>query len=100
LLAGIRSPSPGDEAIWDGEYERRLLEYGAERIRGEFREPTWQAFWRTSVDGIAARDVAQELQIEVGAVYTAKSRVLARLKEELRKIADSAEGIAELGLPE
>lgn len=52
-------------------------------VEGDFEPRTWQAFWRTAVDGLAARDAADELGVSLGAVYTAKSRVLARLREEL-----------------
>jgi RNA polymerase sigma-70 factor (ECF subfamily) len=52
-------------------------------IRGEFSERTWQAFWRTAVEGRAAKDVGAELAMSPGAVRVAKSRVLHRLREEL-----------------
>jgi RNA polymerase sigma-70 factor (ECF subfamily) len=51
-------------------------------IRTEFEERTWQAFWRVTVDGRSAVEVAAELGMTPGAVYTAKSRVLRRLREE------------------
>jgi RNA polymerase sigma-70 factor (ECF subfamily) len=71
---------------WDQEYERRLFTWAAERVRGEFKEPTWQAFWQTAVEDRAAKEVAEALGLSVGAVYVAKSRVLARLKEEVQRI--------------
>ena len=49
-------------------------------------EATWQAFWRTAVDGQPARDVAEALQMSVGAVYVAKSRVVARIKQHVAEI--------------
>jgi RNA polymerase sigma-70 factor (ECF subfamily) len=49
----------------------------------EFEERTWQAFWRTAVDGRSAADVGAELGMTPGAVRVAKSRVLHRLREEL-----------------
>lgn len=52
-------------------------------VQGDFAPRTWQAFWRTTVDGIVAREVARDLGMSVGAVYMAKSRILARLREEL-----------------
>ena len=52
-------------------------------IRGEFEERTWGAFWRTAVEGRAAKDVGAELGLSAGAVRVAKSRVLHRLREEL-----------------
>jgi RNA polymerase sigma-70 factor (ECF subfamily) len=65
---------------WDREYDRRLFDWATERIRGEFQVTTWDAFWRTAVEHKSATEVAGALNMTVGAVYVAKSRVLARLK--------------------
>jgi RNA polymerase sigma-70 factor (ECF subfamily) len=61
-----------------GLYQRAL-----NLLRTDFAESTWQAFLATAVDGRSAADVAEDLGMTVGAVYVAKSRVLARLREEL-----------------
>ncbi|MBM3998904.1 MAG: sigma-70 family RNA polymerase sigma factor [Planctomycetes bacterium] len=52
-------------------------------VRNEFETKTWDAFWRTTVEGRPVADVAKELEITANAVYLAKSRVLRRLREEL-----------------
>ncbi len=52
-------------------------------LETDFEDVTWRAFWRTAVDRQPAAAVAAELGLSVSAVYTAKSRVLARLREEL-----------------
>lgn len=52
-----------------------------DQVRSEFSERLWQAFWRTTVDGLSAAEVAQELKCTKAAVYMAKSRVLARLRD-------------------
>ena len=77
-------PAP-DAALDPDETEeiRRLYHRGLELIRGEFEERTWQAFWRTAVEGRTPREVAVELSMSSGAVRVAKSRVLQRLREEL-----------------
>src|SRR5262245_19851920 len=74
------------ETDWDREYERQLLLTAASRIRNGFQEKTWQAFWRTTVDGASGKEVAQSLDMTVAAVYLAKSRVMTRLKEEIRRL--------------
>lgn len=53
-------------------------------IQTDFRETTWQAFWRVAVEEQAPADVAADLGMTVAAVYTAKSRVLAHLRIELQ----------------
>jgi RNA polymerase sigma-70 factor (ECF subfamily) len=80
-------PAPTDGAAdWDQEYERRVFAWAAERVRGEFTEPTWQAFWLTAVDDVGAREAGGRLGLSPGAVYVAKSRVLARLREEIQRL--------------
>lgn len=76
---------------WELEYQRRLAAMAMEKIKGEFQEKSWQAFWRTAVEGEGVADVSKSLSMSAGAIYVAKSRVLARLKEEvdaLRKLED------------
>jgi RNA polymerase sigma-70 factor (ECF subfamily) len=69
-----------EEAEWQQEYERQLFHLACERVRAETADASWQAFWRTAVECQAAQDVGRSLRMSVGAVYTAKSRVLARLR--------------------
>jgi RNA polymerase sigma factor (sigma-70 family) len=68
---------------WEMEYQRRLAAIAMERIRGEFQENTWQAFRLTAIEGVAAAEAAKQVGMSPGAIYVAKSRVLARLKEEV-----------------
>jgi RNA polymerase sigma-70 factor (ECF subfamily) len=79
---------PETAADWDQEYERRTFAWAAEQVRDEFQESTWQAFWRTAVEGRDAREVGGQLGLSPGAVYVAKSRVLARLKEQVKLLPD------------
>ena len=82
LLESHHEASDGSDA-WEMEYQRRLAALAMERVKSEFQESTWRAFWLTAVDGLSAADAAKEVQLSPGAIYVAKSRVLARLKEEV-----------------
>lgn len=66
---------PGDTA--------RLLRRVLERIRVDFEESTWQAFWQAAVEGHSPVDVAVDLGLSADAVRQAKSRILRRLRAEL-----------------
>ncbi|HET6882564.1 MAG TPA: RNA polymerase sigma factor [Pirellulales bacterium] len=68
------------------EYERQLFQWAAEEVKKSFRHSTWQAFWQTSVEGRHANEVANELALSVGAVYIARSRVMARLREKIEEV--------------
>ncbi len=78
----------GESDVWDQEYQRRLLGYAADQVRASFEDATWQAFWQTSALGKPVKEVAAGLGMTVGAVYIAKSRVLSRIKDQVRQLLD------------
>ncbi len=57
-------------------------------FKTDFAPTTWQAFWQTAVEGESGAAVAAELGLSVGAVYVARSRVLARLTEQIQQSAN------------
>jgi RNA polymerase sigma factor (sigma-70 family) len=75
-----------EEVVWDQALCQRLLDWAAGHIRGEFRPSTWRAFWLCAVEGCAPSDASASLGMSVGAVYAAKFRVLARLREEIERV--------------
>jgi RNA polymerase sigma factor (sigma-70 family) len=80
-----------DQSIWwDQEYERRVFDWAAEQVRGVFSESTWRAFWQTAVEGQTGPQAARTLGMSVAAVYLAKGRVMARLKEIIRETLDES----------
>jgi RNA polymerase sigma-70 factor (ECF subfamily) len=76
-------PQPKEDDQAEAQEERGLFYRAVDLVRGEFEERTWQAFWRTTIDGQTPRDVGADLHMSPGAVRVAKSRVLHRLREEL-----------------
>ena len=74
-----------DQAAWEQEFELQLFAAAARRVRAKVQEPTWQAFWLTAVEGKHGKEVAEQLHMSVAAVYLAKSRVMAQLKDQLRQ---------------
>jgi RNA polymerase sigma-70 factor (ECF subfamily) len=81
-LARVPGAVPPDDEAGEAA-DAGLLHRALSMIRGEFEPRTWEAFWRTAVDGRAAADVAAELGMTPGAVRVAKSRVLHRLRTDL-----------------
>jgi len=82
---------PGEdesEEVWEQEYQQRGFAWATQTVRQEFQPATWTAFWQTAVDGRSARDVGKELGMSPGAVYVAKSRVMARLKEQVQLLVE------------
>ena len=68
------------EADWDAEWQERVYAWACEEVRRDVSPATWEAFWRTAIDGRPGKQVAADLGLTVAAVYHARSRVLARLK--------------------
>ena len=80
-------PNPGDDSdAWESEYQRRVATMAMDRVKGEFQDNTWRAFWLTAVDGVSAVEVSRQVGMSPGAIYVAKSRVLARLKQAVEAI--------------
>jgi RNA polymerase sigma-70 factor (ECF subfamily) len=88
LLEVEPAADPSATAVFDAEYRRRLFRWAAEDVRREFTPRTWQAFWRTAVEDGSPRAVAAELGLSIGAVYIARSRVLARLRRRVEQLGE------------
>ena len=61
-------------------FARRVLDV----VRAEFENATWDAFWRIVVEGQSPAEAAAALGLSLAAVYKAKSRVLLRLRREVK----------------
>jgi RNA polymerase sigma factor (sigma-70 family) len=81
-------PASTDEywQVVEQEYRRELFQSAARSIEPEFTRSTWQAFWQTAVLARDVTEVASELGLSPGAIYIAKSRVLARLRSRVQQI--------------
>jgi RNA polymerase sigma factor (sigma-70 family) len=81
-------PDPVGEntALFDLEYRRRLFQFAAEHVQEQFGDSTRQAFWKTSVEQQPLVDVCEELGLSRGAIYVARSRVMAKLRKHIEKL--------------
>jgi RNA polymerase sigma-70 factor (ECF subfamily) len=73
----------------DGRDKAILYQKAVQFVKGEFADKDCRAFLMLVVDGIAAKDVSQNLGISVNSVYIAKSRILKRLQVEFADLIDS-----------
>jgi RNA polymerase sigma-70 factor (ECF subfamily) len=74
------------EAHIEREYRRELYLRAARIVSGDFEPKTWQAFERTVVDNQSIEQVAAELDLTVGSVYAARSRVMRRLRNVVQEL--------------
>lgn len=82
LIGKLQDARPGVEEFIENEAQLEAFRVAEKRVRREFSEATWQAFWQTWIDQKPVHEVAQRLGITSGAVYIARSRVMRRLREE------------------
>jgi RNA polymerase sigma-70 factor (ECF subfamily) len=67
--------------LWNAEHDQQLLRYLLSQVRENFSPATVHAFTRVVLDEQSPDTVAAELGMTVNAIFIAKSRVLARLRE-------------------
>jgi RNA polymerase sigma-70 factor (ECF subfamily) len=79
----MHPPAPADDNLDEHEYRLFVLGQALRIMSADFEPATWQACWETVVMGRPAAEVAAELGITPNAVYLARARVLARLREDL-----------------
>lgn len=77
------SVDPRDRSEIQSLYRRAL-----DLVRSEFEERTWQAFWRSVIEGQDTAQVAAGLGLTPNAVRQYKSRVLRRLRRELGDVSE------------
>ena len=83
--------SESDESrLFDVEEQRQVFRWAADRIRHEFRQTHWEAFWLTAIEGQIPADVARDLQISIGLVYVTRNRVMKRLREKVEEFRKSS----------
>lgn len=79
------------DSIHEARYDLELVLWAAEQVRGEFRESSWRAFWGTLVEQREVAAVAAELGVSAGAIYMARSRIVARIRELVRALDEHDE---------
>ncbi|MEM7454738.1 MAG: sigma-70 family RNA polymerase sigma factor [Planctomycetota bacterium] len=88
VLANVAGGHGVAESTWDLNYQQALVGRAMELLESEFRPQTWSALRRFVLDGRPAAEVAEEAGISVWTVYAAKSRLMARLREELEGLLE------------
>ena len=88
LLADLEDPASDLSGWWEREHDctvaRRLLVL----IRADFSPKVWEIFRLLVLENQSGAEVDEQTGVTVNAVYAAKSRVLARLRQELENLID------------
>jgi RNA polymerase sigma-70 factor (ECF subfamily) len=80
----LPEPSADESREFDVEFQRHLFLVVAQNVESQMRPQTWAAFWKVEIERQDPSKVAEDLGVSRGAVYVAKSRVVARLRKEVQ----------------
>lgn len=72
----------------EAEYRTFLAHRAMELMKSEFDKTSWSACHQHLIEGKKADQIAANLGITINMVYLAKSRILARIREELDGLVD------------
>jgi RNA polymerase sigma-70 factor, ECF subfamily len=75
-----------DTSEFDWEYRREIFLVAAAKVREQVDTVAWQCFWETVVLGRSIDDVAKQWNRSRGSVYTARSRIMQRLKQKVERL--------------
>jgi RNA polymerase sigma-70 factor, ECF subfamily len=87
-LNQLDDPNSSLSKLWEQQHAEYVVRRLLEMIRPAFKENTWQAFYRVTIEKTEPARVAADLGLTVNAVFVAKSKVLAKLREEASEFID------------
>ena len=76
------------EKQWEQEYQSMMLARAIENLKPTIEPTTWQAFALTAMQGLSGPEAGKELGMKAGAIYVARSRVTAKLREEIERLIE------------
>ncbi len=82
IAADERDISPEFEVEW----RREAFRWASDEVRNELHPATWDAFWMTAVEGLAACEVASRTGRSIGAVYVARCRVMQKIQAKIQQL--------------
>lgn len=94
-MSQIADTADSESKAFRAEYEKQLFHWAAEKLRPSFKPTNWQAFWMSTVDGLSIEEVARRLKMECGAIYVARSRIMARLAKLIQEQSNETSHLPE-----
>jgi RNA polymerase sigma factor (sigma-70 family) len=89
LLQQQCDPNGEKSKLFELEYQRGVFRWAAEQVRRQVKQQTWRAFWLSGVQERPIAEVAAQLEMTVGSVYIARSRVMVRLQTAVRQVQEN-----------
>ena len=76
------------DAAWDDEWERNLVDAALERVKLRVKPEHYQIFHLSVVKGLKTGDVARMLQVSLGQVYLIRHRLAKEVKREVERLKE------------
>ena len=76
------------EAAWDEEWERNLVDAAMERVKLRVKPEHYQIFYLSAVKGLKTGEVARMLQVNIGQVYLIRHRLAKDVKREVERLKE------------
>lgn len=91
MIEQLEDPSSDLSKRWDKQHDDHIICEILKRVETQFTPQSIQAFRRIVFDKEPANAVAKQLDMSLGAVYGAKSRILQRFRQEADGLIDLEE---------
>lgn len=88
LLRDVVDPDVETTGLIESEVHKELYRQAARIVSTEFRADSWKAFEMSVAGESTIEEVALKLGKSVGAVYTARSRIMFRLREVIKELGE------------
>jgi RNA polymerase sigma-70 factor (ECF subfamily) len=84
----LNSISARDDLVarLEAEFDHEVLAEASARVQLRVEPESWEAFRLITLEGLSGNEAAHKLSKEVAAVFKARSRVQALLRDEIRKL--------------
>ena len=76
------------EETWNGEWRRHVLNMALAELKGRIQPETYSAFEMYALQNRPVREVAKFHDMSVAAIYTARSRCVALLRDIVRELEE------------
>jgi RNA polymerase sigma-70 factor (ECF subfamily) len=76
------------DAAWDEEWERNLVDAAMERVKLRVKAEHYQIFHLSAVKGLKTAEVARMLQVNLGQVYLIRHRLAKEVKREVERLKE------------
>lgn len=76
------------DAAWDEEWERNLVDAALERVKLRVKPDHYQIFHLSAVKGLKPAEVARMLEVNVGRVYLVRHRLAKDVRREVERLKE------------